>query len=290
MDTATTVVYNGKPITIYPKVRIKGLLGSDSATVSTRFSSATYTETSTVPTDVDTYTVRGTVPVFSSGTANNYVAIVYETSTATVTKAKQDPLNVARYGAYLGQSFYISVLGGSGDGAVSETITSGSTAPNCSLSNHYLSTSATELSYCVITVSKGSSKNYLSESATVQIYFLPVYNAQPAPPAGSGPTISISGSTALTKDDSATVRAPSISGLSTYSAAVGDSVIITGEAFGNQATTVVKLGRSTDTISYVVNSPTQITITILSGARTAAVVVVTANGITFSDTPLTIVP
>jgi hypothetical protein len=71
MDTATTVSYNGSPITIYPRTTIKGLKSSDTATSAVRFSSSLYSESTVVPTNADTYTVRGTEPVITIGLLYN---------------------------------------------------------------------------------------------------------------------------------------------------------------------------------------------------------------------------
>ena len=170
MDTATVVNFNKSPITLYPKPTYRGLVGSGTLTVTTKFSSLIYTLSSTVPTNADTYTVIASDPVFAFGAASNYQAIVYETSTAVVNKIAQRPLGIYMYGGVVGSPFLISLTGGDGDGVVTETLTGVSSVPDCAISNHYLTFSTSVQGFCEVRVVKSASQNYFSESQTVQIY------------------------------------------------------------------------------------------------------------------------
>jgi hypothetical protein len=284
METSTVTTYNKLPITVYPKPIITGLVNFDTATVTTKFSSSSYSLSTTVPTNADTYTVTGADLTFISGLSSYYTAIVYDTSTAVVNKAKQTPLNISMYGAVIGSPFTITLLGGDGTGAVTETLTGVSTAPNCAISNHVLTSSATQISYCQLKVTKAADTNYLLESSTVQIYFMQFAINMPTNQVGAGTTIALNGETSIIRDPNA---APTISSLSTYSAVAGQTqLIIYGSGFDhlNPAGITVKFWRNQVASSFTVNSgDTQITVTVPAGATTGKVTVTTPNGIAVSE-------
>lgn len=290
MDTQTVVTFNKSPITSYPKPVIKGLAGLDTLTVTTKFSSSLYTKSSTVPTNADTYTVIAEDPVFGLGSLSNYLNVVYETSTAVVNKAKQPALTVFLYGGTVGQAFPISVLGGGGDGAISETVTAGSSMTGCTITNHSLSATSTNQGFCRVYIVKAASQNYLSESVTVDMYFMAYINNQPTGQVGSGATIGLNG---VTSFETSTVQAPSITGISTTTISLtgGGTLIITGTGF--TGTITVKFWRN-KTISKSSGDSTTISIpaTELSsiGATTGRIAVITTNGEAVSVESLTITP
>jgi hypothetical protein len=80
------------------------------------------------------------------------------------------------------------------------------------------------------------------------------------------------------------VAPPTITGFSPTSGMTGTTVIITGTNF--TGTTAVRFG--TVNASFTVNSPTQITATVPSGATTAPVTVVTPNGMATSAAAFTV--
>ena len=265
MDTATAVTYSGAPALSYPKPYYKGLAGSDTLTVTTRFSSATYTDTSTVPTNADTYTVTAANPVFTIGDPSNYLAIVYETSTARINQAKQLPLMVNYYGARAGTPFTLQVTGGSGPGSVTETVTAGSTATGCTVNNHVLSNSnsSTDQKYCSIVITKASSTNYFVETLTANIYFMVMENNMPTNQVGSGPTIGLNGLTSFETSTGSQLAITSI----TLSAG---TVTIAGRGFGSSQVTI-KFWRNV--LAYAVpNSTTQITLPLPGSARSGPVI------------------
>jgi hypothetical protein len=276
MDTATVITYNGSPITSYPKPVFKGLAGVDTLTVTTKFSSTLYPKSATVPTNSDTYTVIGEDPIFGLGALSNYVNVVYETSTAVVNKAKQPALSVFLYGGTIGSAFPITVTGGGGDGAISETVTAGGTMTGCSISNHVLTASSSNQGFCRVYIVKALSQNYLSESITVDMYFMAYLNYQPSGQVGSGATIAINGSTSLTIDDTSTVRAPNVTSLSVSSGSVGTTFHIYGGNFGAGPLTI-KFYRN-KIATGTVASGSDITVTVPSGATTGPILVITANG------------
>jgi hypothetical protein len=283
MDTATTTTYNGSPITVYPRPIIKGLQNADTGTVTTQFSSALYAQSSSAPTNADTYTVAGSDFTFTTGALSNYISVIYETSTAVVNRARQTPLNVSMYGAVIGSPFTITLLGGSGDGVVVETLTGTSTAPNCAISNHVLSSAATSISYCQIYVTKAQSQNYLLESATVQIYFMAYVANQPTVATGSGSGIGLNGATAITRDAN---FAPTINGLSLSSGAVGSVIGITGAGFyfADPSNLSIKFWRNVLAITYTIVSDSSVNVTVPAGATTGRILISTPNGLAASPT------
>lgn len=276
MDTATVINFNKSPITVYPKPTYRGLVGSDSLTVTTKFSSQLYSLSSIVPTNADTYTVIAADPIFSFGAASNYQAIVYETSTAVVNKISQRPLGIYMYGGVVGAPFLISLTGGDGDGAVSETLTGISSISGCAISNHYLTSTSSLQGFCEVLVVKAASQNYFSESQTVQLYFMAYINNLPTGLVGSGSTIALNGATSLTIADTSTVRAPNVTSLSTTSGAVGSVIHIYGGNFGAGPLTI-KFNRNKLATGTVV-SGSDITVTVPAGATTGPILVMAANG------------
>lgn len=286
MDTATTVVYNASPITFYPKVYFKGLAGVDTLTASTRFTSSTYIDSATVPTDVDTYTVIAANPVFSVGALSNYVNVVYETSTAKVTQANQNKLSINLYGAVAGSSFLIQTYGGSGYGPVTESVTAGSTATGCAVSNHVLSNTSptTQQVTCNILVTKAASKNYKVETLTATVYFMLYVNNMPSNQVGSGSTIGLNGINSVWVDPGAT---PTITGPGAGTYAANGPIIITGSGF-SLGPIIVKFERNQLGSNITVASDTSMTVTIPSGARSGVFSVTNKNGTEFSSFVITI--
>lgn len=286
MDTATTVVYSGSPITVYPKIYYKGLAGVDTLTASTRFTSSTYTDSATVPTDADTYTVIAANPVFSIGSLSNYVNVVYETSTSLVTQANQAKLSINLYGAVAGSPFLIQTFGGSGPGVITETVTAGGTGSNCTLSNHVLSNSnpSSQQVSCAITVTKAASKNYKVESLTATIYFMLFINNQPTNQSGSGSGIGLNGANSVWVDPGAT---PTIAGPGAGSYAALSTITITGSGFSLGPITV-KFNRNQLGTGISVASDTSLMVTIPSGATSGTFSITNANGTAVSPFSITI--
>jgi hypothetical protein len=291
MGNPTTTSYNGKQITSYPRPTIAGLKWQDTATILSRFSSTIYTETTTVPINADTYTVRGSDPLFSSGSLDNYAGIVFETSTAVINKIYQRPLNVYMYGGVVGLPFLISLQGGDGDGVVTETLTGVSTIPGCSISNHYLSSTTTQQGFCEVRVVKAGNQNYYTETQTVQMYFMLYVIDQPTGQVGSGSTIALNGATSFNVDQTAP---PTITGLSatTISLAGLGAFVITGTGFGAGGL-VVKFYRN-KTLAPASSTATSITFNVADMTSvlgsSGRVTVITNNGQTLSADSVTVNP
>jgi hypothetical protein len=290
MDTATSVSYNGSPITIYPRTSIKGLKSSDTATSVVRFSSSLYSESTVIPTNADTYTVRGAEPVFTVGLLSNYEGVIYETRTAVVKKINQRPLNIFKYGGTVGTSFVISLQGGDGTGAVTETLTGLSSVTGCAISNHKLSATEQKQGFCEVRVVKAGDQNYFAETETAQLYFMTYVNNQPTGQVGSGSTIGLNGATSF---ETSAVSPPAITGLSalTISKSAGGTFTITGTGFTGSIS--VKFWRNKVIVTTSGNGTTiDIPVVDISniGATSGRIAVITAAGEAVSVDTLTINP
>lgn len=253
--------------------------------------SPTVFETST-PVDVETYTAIGANLTFLSGTLSNYQGIVYETSTLKITQANQNKLTLNLYGAVAGSPFTLQVGGGSGSGEVIETVTAGSTALNCRISNHVLSndTPSTEQKSCNISITKASSRNYKAETLTATVYFMLFANNQPTGLVGSGSTIAINGATSLTID---TTTPPSITGFSTLTLTLSTSDTLTINGTGFTGSVTIKFWRNKVIVKSSPNTTSlQIPFSEIAslGATSGRVAVITANGEAVSVDSLTINP
>ena len=243
----------------------------------------------TVPTDADSYTVTIDTITMTTGSLSYYQSVIFQKSGLEITKAKQSPLNVQLYGATSGLPFTITLFGGSGTGAVTESLTAGSTATGCSVASHVMT--ATSSGTCSVQIKKAASRNYQLETVSALVYFLNWVLNQPSPLNGSGSTIALSGKTSVALDPNV---APTITSLSTYTATPGvTQLVINGAGFNHldTSTIVVKFWRNQIASGFTVNAgDSQITVTVPAGATTGKVTVTTPNGIAVSELPLTITP
>lgn len=243
----------------------------------------------TVPTNADSYTVTVDTITMTTGSLSFYQNVIFQRSGLEISKARQAPLNVNLYGATFGLPFTVTLLGGSGTGAVTESLTAGSTATGCAIAAHVLTSTTTGT--CSLVVKKAASRNYLSETATALVYFLNWIINQPTNQTGGGATIGLNGATAITRDPNA---APTISSLSTYTGQAGVTQIqINGGGFNHldTSTIVVKFWRNVIASGFTVNAgDSVITVTIPAGATSGKVTVTTPNGIAVSELPITITP
>ena len=299
-----TLIYTGSPAASLPDIAITGLVSSDTGTATRLFSAPaslpgapeTYTalvNSSIVPTDVETYTVSAaTLNSLTVGSLSNYQGVIYETSTLTITQAKQPYLTVNYFGAIAGSSFTLYSGGGAGGGAFTESVTAGGSGLNCALSGHVLSNStpASTQSTCNILITKAQSRNYKSETLTATIYFL-LFAANQPTQNGAGSTIGLNGVTSVTYD---AVQAPTISSLSTTTLSLSSSgnFTITGAGFGTSQITVkfwrnkIVLATSSDGLTLVI----PISAISSAGAATGRIIVITSAGIATSIDTLTITP
>jgi hypothetical protein len=243
----------------------------------------------TVPTNADSYTVTVDTITMTSGLLSNYENVIFQKSGLDITKARQSPLSVLFYGATFGVPYTITVLGGTGTGAVTESLNAGGAALGCALSSRVLT--RTSAGDCTLTIKKAASRNYLLESATAVIYFLNWVINQPSNQVGGGATIGLNGESSVTLDPNA---APMIASLSTYTAQAGvTQIVITGTGFNSldTANIVVKFWRNKIATGFTVNAGnTEITVTVPVDATTGKVTVTTPKGLAVSELPLTITP
>jgi hypothetical protein len=243
----------------------------------------------TVPTEVDSYTVTIDTVTMTTGSLSYYENVVFQRSGLNITKASQSPLNVQLFGATFGVPFTISLLGGSGSGAVTESLTAGSTATGCAISARVLT--STTAGTCNLQVKKAYSRNYFAETATAVIYLLNWVINQPTNQTGGGATIGINGNNSVATDPTA---APMIRSLSTYTAQAGvTQIVITGTGFNSldTANIVVKFWRNKIASGFTVNAGnTEITVTVPVGTTTGKVTVTTPNGLAVSELSLAITP
>ena len=239
----------------------------------------------TVPTNADSYTVTVDTVTMTSGLLSNYENVIFQKSGLDITKARQSALSIVFYGATFGIPFTITVFGGTGTGAVTEALTTGSTATGCAIAAHVL-TSTTE-GACNVQVKKAASRNYFTETATASVYFLSWVINQPSNQTGGGATIAINGETSITRDPNA---APNITDVS----ASGDMtypIAITGSGFtaANAGTTTIKFWRNQvlGVGDFIIKSDTLIWAKQPVGATVGKVLVTNNNGTAASPTNFT---
>lgn len=238
---------------------------------------------SSVPIDVETYTVSAATLNFTVGSLTDYQNIVYETSTLTITQANQTALGINLYGAVAGSSYPLVVSGGSGDGALIYLVDGTGTGTNCAVSNGALSNSnsALEQTSCSITITKAASRNYKAQSLSATVYFIAYVVSQPAPAPGSGSGIALPGRTAY---EVVTTAPPTITLLSssTISRASTGKFTITGTGF-NAADLLVTFYHD----ASITPAPSSVTATtielniadiVAAGATNGRITVSTVNG------------
>jgi len=258
----------------------------------------------TTPTESDSYTAQGHNLTFGVGAASNYVNVVYETSTLKITQANQEKLMINLYGAVAGTPFTLQISGGSGSGVITETVTAGSTALNCRISNRVLAndTPATEQKTCNIAITKAASRNYKSETLNATVYFMMFVNNQPTGQVGSGSTIALNG---VTSFETSTTEPPTISRIDSQQViftvcpggtglcTLSDVYVIRGTGFGNLFSTpvkvkfsrnkIVELGTTYQSGAWVDNDTTIVLTSLPAGISPGRVVVITPNGEGVSD-------
>jgi hypothetical protein len=297
-----TFVYTGSAPTSLPDITITGLVSSDTGTATRLFSAPasrvgapeTYTalvNSSSVPIDVETYTVTAATPVLSVGSLSNYEGVLNnETTTLQITQANQQPLRIAMYGASVGSPYTITTDGGSGGGLVTETTTAGSTASNCLINSRVLTMTSTVSSYCNILVTKAATRNFRVETATAQITFF-LFVPTASAPTGGGPGIGIGGIKTVTVD---AVGAPTINSLSatTISLSAGGSLTISGSGFGSSSLTVKFWRDKSVTITPSNGSTIVVPVADIAaaGGQSGRITVITVGGAAVSVERLTITP
>jgi hypothetical protein len=296
------LTYTGSAAVSLPDIGFTGLKSSDTATVTRLYSAPasaigapeTYTalvNSSSVPIDVESYTVSLGAITFTVGSLANYEGVTYETSTLKILQAEQPDLRLPPYGAVVGVPYTIVVDGGAGGGVITESITAGSTAAGCAINNHVLTITSIAQGYCSVLITKAQSRNYKSETLTAQVYFYSFVINQPSEQVGSGATIALNGETSIIRD---TNQAPTISSLSatSISLASGGSLTITGSGFTTSPISV-KFWRNKEVTVTSTNGTTLVipfSAIGASGATSGRILITTPNGQATSVDTLTINP
>jgi hypothetical protein len=242
--TITPLTYTGNQASVNPGVSIVGLKLSDTATAtSVTFSYNSLTQptvfTTTKPTISDTYTVRSETLTLTSGLLSRYQGVVYVDGTLRINRAQQSGLYIPQYVATFGQPYKAIILGGSGTGAFTETVSAG-TAIGCTISGDTVTT--TTQGTCVLSATKAQDQNYETATVTGEIYFL-VWAINPqTPTVGTGSIIGLNSEVLIIRDPN---QAPTITDVAgsndmTY------PIAITGAGFTavNAGTTTIKFWRN----------------------------------------------
>ena len=303
-DTVTVTVlpisattYSESQALITPQISISGLKLTDTATATSAsfsYNSATSPTTFSVtkPTNSDTYTVQANSLTLTLGSLNRYQGVTYIDQTFRINRAQQAQLALAQYVATFGQPYSAYVFGGSGTGAITQTVTAG-TAQGCEVTSGNIST--TTQGTCILNAVKEQDQNYETATVSAEIYFLIWLTSSPVSTVGTGTNINLGGDTTFVVDPN---RAPSISSVTyvpTYCVGPFCSMAhfdIEGIGFGQQGNTntIVKFWRNKvvvwEDVAYTTNyvvSDTLIRIAnIPSGATTGKITITTANGIAVS--------
>lgn len=289
VDSITAVTYTGLPANVSPTVTVTGLknsntVGASPATISYSAGDTSTAYSTTIPTDADTYTVRASALTLTSGSLSDYQGVTYVDGSLRINRAQQSQLFIAQFGAVFGTPYKVIVFGGSGTGAVTETVTAG-TASGCTISGDTL-TSTTE-GTCFLSATKARDKNYETATATAYVYFLLWVAPANTPAPSSGPGMALSGATAVTLDPN---QAPTISSLSVSSGRVGDTVVITGAGFTASTLQSVKFWRNILATVTGTTTNSQITVIVPAGATTGKILVTTANGLAITEGSFTVLP
>jgi hypothetical protein len=252
--------------------------------------SCTALASTTKPTDVGTYAISPAGLSLTTGDLSNYVAIKYETTTATINRVNQSTLTMPSYNPIYPDTATMYIGGGSGSGHLTFSIASGGTASGCAFDYRKIYT--TSIGTCNIQVVKAGDRNYLAETSTAVIYFLLYIINQPSNEPSGGSNIGLSGVTAIIRDLNV---APTISSVVTQVSCLGNSCTtswsIYGAGFGSayNTATVVKFWRNKILVlggvnadNYIVNDGFIYIGFPPAGATTGKILVTTANGIAVS--------
>jgi hypothetical protein len=254
--------------------------------------SCTALASTTKPTDVGTYAISPAGLSLTTGDLSNYVAIKYETTTATINRVNQNTLTMPSYNPIYPDTATMYIGGGSGSGHLTFSIASGGTASGCAFDYRKIYT--TSIGTCNIQVVKAGDRNYLAETSTAVIYFLLYIINQPSAVTGGGPGIGLSGTTAIIRDAN---PAPTISSLVWHplncaGVCSPPYLEIFGAGFGayGNTATVVKFWRNkvvlwedvSQNTNLVVNDGLIRVTNLPTGISTGKITVTTVNGIAVS--------
>ncbi len=233
------------------------------------------------PINAGTYAINAETLTLTTGDLANYASIRYETTTVTINRINQTVEAGAIFNAAYPDVFTLFSLSGSGTGAAGYSIVSGGTASGCTAD--YKKFVSSSVGTCNVQIVRQGDRNFLADTSTVYLYFMTFVINQPAPAVGTGPNIALSGQTSVQLE--ATV-APTISGISSDSGAVGSTITITGAGFyfADPSKLSIKFWRNVAAVTYTIVNDTTVTVTVPASATTGRIVVTTPNGQAASST------
>jgi hypothetical protein len=123
----------------------------------------------------------------TKATSTNYLVATSSVTTITFARQSQAPLSIATTNGDLYTGIIVSVLGGSGTGTVTSSISSGTA--NCTLTSGVVTARA--VGTCALTVTKAADIYYSSESATFTLSFskaVPTQGSLTSPTTGTAGT------------------------------------------------------------------------------------------------------
>jgi alpha-tubulin suppressor-like RCC1 family protein len=123
----------------------------------------------------------------TKATSTNYLVATSSATTITFARQSQAPLSIATTNGDLYTGIIVSVLGGSGTGTVTSSVSSGTA--NCTLTSGVVTARA--VGTCALTVTKAADTYYSSESATFTLSFskaVPTQGSLTTPTTGTAGT------------------------------------------------------------------------------------------------------
>jgi hypothetical protein len=210
--------------------------------------------------------------VTDTDTATNLVTTSYSPTITVNVTAKQptQPLTVSStvFSYAANTPFTLITSGGAGTGAITYALTTGGTASGCSITGAALR--VTSPGTCKVIATQAADLDYLTQisSATpVNFYVFISYVGQYVAPVGShGIGGQINGGGINSNQNSST--AFSVTGITPTRGAAGISIVVSGTGFetGTASNIIaVSFNSGLDIVSFVINSPTQMTLTVPAG-------------------------
>lgn len=239
----------------------------------------------TKPKDAGDYSMTPSSLLLTSGTLDNYEGINYLPTTLTISKISQRAQSLSTYSLFFPDTMTIGTYGGDGTGALSFAIT-GSYGAACTLDWRKLGASAA--GSCTVQVTKAADRNYNVDIVSTTVYFMTFTPMQAPLPPATGSTMNLEGFTPFDVD---ATLAPSFTGLSASSGAVGSSLTISGVGFyfADISKVTVKFWRGVQAVISSIPSDSTINVTVPTGATTGRIIIITPNGMvgttTFTVTP-----
>jgi hypothetical protein len=292
VQALNAITYTGTSAIFTPRITVTGLVYTDtttstSATFTFKSATAGGSFSTTYPTNSDTYTVRADTLTVTMGLLSRYRNVVYVDGSIRINRAQQSPLIIPQYVATFGTPYRVLILGGSGTGAFTETVSAG-TASGCIISGDTVTT--TTQGTCLLSATRSQDQNYETATVSGYIYFL-IWSVAPTPTIGSGPVIALNSEVSITRDPNAAPYISSVyaSGDATYPVAIAGSGFtataasdITVKFWRNQIVTSADFSVVSDTL-IITKQP--------AGATVGRVIVTNSNGVGASPasfTPLNI--